>query len=205
MKRKKSRVRKIPKVLSAEEKENLIGFFNLRYWTQKRAKFIIKFLLNTGLRLEELTNIRWRDINLQTGKIHVVQGKGAKDRIIWINENTLNELRNWRELQIEKMVQKGYEPSNVFYVFTSLNNNKVDHGNLRRTIYRASTKSIGRRISPHLLRHTYATDLLRSTKNLRIVQKALGHSDISTTQIYTHIVDSEMEEAIKNTNFTNGN
>lgn len=103
------------------------------------------------------------------------------------------------------MVQKGYEPSNVFYVFTSLNNNKIDQGNFRRTIYRASTKSIGRKISPHLLRHAYATDLLRATKNLRIVQKALGHSDISTTQIYTHIVDSEMEEAIKNTNFTNGN
>jgi integrase/recombinase XerD len=205
LKRRKSRSRKIPKVLSTEEKEKLIGFFNLRYWTQKRAKFIVKFFLNTGLRLEELTNLRWRDINLQSGKIHVIQGKGSKDRIIWINEGTLNELRNWRELQIEKMVQKGYEPSNVFYVFTSLNNNKVDHGNLRRAIYRASIKSIDRRISPHLLRHTYATDLLRSTKNLRIVQKALGHSDISTTQIYTHIVDSEMEEAIKNTKFTNSN
>jgi integrase/recombinase XerD len=135
----------------------------------------------------------------------VIQGKGAKDRIIWVNENTLNELRVWKELQMEKMVQKGYEPLDVYYVFTSLNNNRIDQGNFRRVVYRASINSIGRKIYPHLLRHTYATDLLRSTKNLRIVQKALGHSNISTTQIYTHIVDSEMEDALKNTNFTNDN
>jgi integrase/recombinase XerD len=205
LKGKKRKAFKIPKVLTAKEKEKLLGFFNLRYWTQKRAKFIVEFLLNTGLRLEELIELRWKDISLQTGKIHVVQGKGSKDRIIWINENTLKDLRVWKELQMEKMVQKGYEPLDVYYVFTSLNNNRIDQGNFRRVVYRASINSIGRKIYPHLLRHTYATDLLRSTKNLRIVQKALGHSNISTTQIYTHIVDSEMEDALKNTNFTNDN
>ena len=200
MRKRKTRKRKIPNVLSKEEKQKILDFFNLRYWTQKRARFTVLFFLNTGLRLSELINLHWSNVNLQSGKIHV--GKGEKDRIIWINEDTLEKLREWKELQIEKMNEKGYSGPEIKYVFTSLNNNKLDSGNIRKMVYRSSTISLGRKISPHLLRHTYATDLLRETKNLRIVQKALGHSDISTTQIYTHIVDAEMEEAIKNTKFT---
>lgn len=193
--------RKLPKILTSQEKEKLLSFWNTRYWSQKRNKIIIDFLLNTGLRISELINLRWTDINIQTGKIHIIAGKGEKDRMIWIDQETLEIIRKWRDTQLKKLIMKSFEESKILFVFTTSTNQKLDAGNLRRSIYRASKKSIGRKISPHLLRHTFASELLRETNNLRIVQKTLGHSDISTTQIYTHIVDSELESALKNKRF----
>ena len=72
-----------------------------------------------------------------------------------------------------------------------------DDRDIREMLNIYSKKSIGKRISPHTLRHTFATDLYRETKDIRLVQKALGHSDLSTTMIYTHIVDDELEQSLK--------
>ncbi|MDM0964521.1 tyrosine-type recombinase/integrase, partial [Clostridium perfringens] len=113
-------------------------------------------------------------------------------RILWINEEMLNILRNWK---IEQSNKYGV----VDLVFCSRNKKRLDDKGIRKMIETYSIKAgINKHITPHTLRHTYATDLLRETKNIRLVQKALGHSDISTTQIYLHIVDDEYEDALKN-------
>ncbi|MBN1047089.1 integrase [Clostridium botulinum] len=184
--------RKIPEFLTDEEQELLLEIFNPRYFNSVKNKTLIQLDLNTGLRLQELIDLKWKDINLMTGQLKVVQGKGHKDRILWISESTLETLRVWRIKQTDKLGE-------CEYVFTTNTKKQLDNKNVRKMVTDYSIKAgITKNVTPHTLRHTYATDLLRATKNIRLVQKALGHSDISTTMIYTHIIDDEFEDALKN-------
>ena len=183
--------KKIPDVLTLDEQERLLNQFNLRYITPQRNKTMIQFLLNTGLRLSEMTNLEWKDINLMTGLVKVVEGKGLKDRILWLDEESLTMLGKWKQRQF-----KEWGKSDL--VFTTRTLRPLDGKAVRSMIKTYSNKAgINKHITTHSLRHTFASDLLRDTKNIRIVQKALGHADISSTQIYTHIVDEELEEALK--------
>ncbi|EOU1128388.1 tyrosine-type recombinase/integrase [Clostridium perfringens] len=185
--------RKIPEILDMQEQKQLLNIFNMRYFNSRRNKIMIELFLCTGLRLSEMLDLKWKDINLMSGQLKVVQGKGKKDRILWVNEDMLNILRNWK---IEQSNKYGV----VDLVFCSRNKKRLDDKGIRKMIETYSIKAgiIGKHITPHVLRHTYATDLLRETKNIRLVQKALGHADLSTTMIYTHIVDDEYEDALKN-------
>ncbi|PKF32500.1 tyrosine-type recombinase/integrase [Macrococcoides caseolyticum] len=189
--------KKIPDVLTLEEQEKLLEQFNLRYITPQRNKTMIHLLLNTGLRLSEMTNLKWNDIDLMTGQVKVVEGKGLKDRILWLDENTLTMLGKWKQRQFKEWGRSDL-------VFTTRTLHSLDGKAVRSMIKTYSDKAgIKKHITTHSLRHTFASDLLRDTKNIRIVQKALGHADISSTQIYTHIVDEELEEALKS--FRSGN
>lgn len=184
--------RKIPDILTIEEQKELLNQFNLRYITPQRNKTIISLILNTGLRLSEMASLKWKDVNLMTGQLKVVQGKGSKDRILYINDDVIDEVREWKERQFEEWGKSEL-------VFTTRTLKQLDGKSVRKMVKTYTEKAgIEKNISPHNLRHTFASDLLRETKNIRIVQKALGHSDISTTQIYTHIVDDELESAMKN-------
>lgn len=189
--------KKIPDVLTLDEQEKLLNQFNLRYITSQRNKTMIQLLLNTGLRLSEMTNLKWNDIDLMTGQVKVVEGKGLKDRILWLDEETLTMLGKWKQRQFK-------EWGKSHLVFTTRTLHSLDGKAVRSMIKTYSDKAgIKKHITTHSLRHTFASDLLRDTKNIRIVQKALGHADISSTQIYTHIVDEELEEALKS--FRSGN
>lgn len=184
--------RKLPEFLTEQEQEQLIGVFNERYFNSYRNKIMIKLFLATGLRLSEMINLKWNDINLMTGQLKVVEGKGSKDRILWIGEGMLDDLRRWREKQVNKLHV-------CDYVFTNRTKGQLVDRDIREMISNYSNKAgINKKVSPHTLRHSYATDLLRHTKNIRLVQKALGHEDLSTTMIYTHIVDDEYEKELKN-------
>ena len=182
--------RKIPQVLTIDEQERFIKIFNTRYFNSERNKVMIELFLNTGLRLAEMTSLQWNEINLMTGQLKVVAGKGNKDRILWINNKMLETLQNWREKQTKKLGQSEY-------VFCTRDLKKIKDTDVRNMVYKYSEKALDKKISPHTLRHTFATDLLRETKNIRLVQKTLGHADLSTTMIYTHIVDQELEDALK--------
>ena len=183
--------RKIPEILTEEEQEQLISIFNIRYFNSFRNRTMIKLFLASGLRLSELINLKWKEINLMTGQLKVVEGKGSKDRILWISDSVVEELRIWKERQSEKLGM-------CSLVFTTNSKNKLDDRNVRRMVYEYSKRAgISKNVSPHTFRHTFASDLLRATKNIRLVQKALGHEDLSTTMIYTHIVDEEFEDALK--------
>jgi len=190
--------RKLPKILNNDEIERVLSYWNTRYFSQYRNKIIMKLILNTGLRISEVINLKWNDINLTSGKINIIEGKGKKDRVIWVNNDVIESLICYREKQERVLVDKNFSACDILHVFTSFSNKKLSPGNIRKSFYKCSNESINRQVSPHQYRHTYATRLLSESKNLRIVQKSLGHSDISTTQIYTHIVDEEMENALKN-------
>ena len=183
--------RKIPEFLTQQEQEQLLNVFNVRYFNSYRNKTMIQLFLVTGLRVSEMKNLKWRDINLMTGQLKVVEGKGSKDRMLYIGEDTIEGLEAWREKQKEKY-------GVCEHVFTNRNKGAINERDIRRVVTDYSVKAgINKHVSPHTLRHTFATTLLSKCKNIRLVQKALGHEDLSTTMIYTHIIDEEFENAMK--------
>lgn len=127
----------------------------------------------------------------------VRQGKGHKDRSLWIGEDDLAILRKWRDRQA-KVASRVPE-----LVFTTLEGGKLHPRYVQRMVKRYTAKAgIEKDVTPHTLRHSFATDLYRETTNIRLTQKALGHANLSTTQIYTHIVDEELEGALKSSRCT---
>ena len=183
---------RIPEILTPDEQRALLKQPNRRYPTGERNYLMLRLMLDTGLRLSEAIHLRWRDIDLNTGKLMVRQGKGAKDRTLWIGDDDLKLLRKWRTRQAKDV--KG-EP---VHVFTTLDGKPVSPRYVQQAVKRYAAKAgITKNIHPHTLRHTFATDLYRQTKDIRLTQKALGHANIATTTIYTHIVDDDLEEALK--------
>jgi len=184
--------RKIPEVLTGTEQESLLSQPNPRYLTGHRNRVMLRLMLDTGLRLDEVSELQWRDIDLNSGKVMVRQGKGSKDRTLWTGEANLAALIEWQDRQAKECTGSPQR------VFTTKQGGKLNPAYVRKMVKRYAQKAgIQKDISPHTLRHTFATDLFRETTNIRLTQKALGHSNLATTQIYTHIVDEELEGALK--------
>ncbi len=125
-------------------------------------------MLDTGLRASEATSLKWNHIDLMSGKLMVREGKGAKDRTLWLSEDDLELLQKWKERQVNEIDKK------CSYIFTTLEGDPIQNRYLRKMVKRYSKKAdIDKNISPHTLRHTFATDLYRETKNIRLVQKGI--------------------------------
>jgi len=123
--------RKLPKILNDEEIKQVLDYWNTRYFSQFRNKVMMKFILNTGLRISEVINLKWTDINLTSGKINVIEGKGKKDRVIWTNSQVIELLTHYRERQEVVLVGKGYCACDISHVFTSFSNKKLSPGNMK--------------------------------------------------------------------------
>ena len=174
-------------MLTAEEQAALLAQPNPRYPTGERNRLMLSLMLNTGLRLSETTGLEWRDLDLNTGKLFVRQGKGAKDRTLWISEEDIALLRAWRQRQADEI------DAGCPHVFSTLGGKRVSNRYVQQMVQRYSEKAgICKNVHPHTLRHSFATDLHRESRNIRLVQKALGHADLSTTMIYTHVFDAEL-------------
>ncbi len=179
--------RTLPDTLNNKERTALLSQPKKRASTGLRDLSMIKLMLNVGLRSSEVLNISVVYLDWISGKLLVKQGKGKKDRIVWINEDDLEIIKEWKEIK----------PSSPI-LFTTLKGKKINDRYLRAMVKRRAKKAgITKDVHPHLLRHTFATDLLRSTKNIRLVQKALGHASLSSTMIYTHVYDEELETSLK--------
>jgi site-specific recombinase XerD len=184
------RPRRLPTVLNEDEQEALLQQPNPNRRTGLRSLCLLRLMLNTGLRAAEVLNLKVNDIDWQSGNVMVREGKGKKDRTLWIGEADLKLLKKWLKYQAKL-------PGSAF-LFTTRDGQRIMDRYLRCMVKRlAKQAGIDKDVHPHMLRHTFATDLLRKTKNLRLAQKALGHAQITSTQIYTHIVDDELEEALK--------
>ena len=187
-----SRRKRLPVTLTDAEQSALLAQPNQRYPTGERNYVLMRLMLDTGVRLAEASALRWAHIDMVTGKVMVIEGKGTKDRTLWVSENLLKCLRDWRERQSATC---GSIPA---HPFTTLKGSVLQHRYIQEMIRRCSIKAgIAKRVSLHILRHTFATDLYRESSNIRLVQKALGHADLSTTMIYTHVYDKEVERALK--------
>ncbi len=164
--------KKIPTVLTKEEVKALI-----KAVPAGRNRCIIEFLYSTGTRVSECVNIKLNDLDLKKEIAIVRAGKGSKDRLItlshvWIKE--LNKYLKRKKIQTE-------------YVFSKKNGSKISTDTIQRILRKARKKAlITKHLTPHTLRHSYATHLLEEGENIRKIQTLLGHSSLNTTQIYTH-------------------
>ncbi len=185
-----TRPKKLPLTLSPQEQTLLLGTLHDRSPARLRALCIVRLMLNAGLRGCEVRNLRTADVDWNSGKV-LVNGKYKKQRTLWLAAGDLALLSRWRE------VREGLPQQNASLI-TALDGRPLGERNLRK-IVKAAVRRAGLEKDPHAhaLRHTFATDLLRQTKNLRLVQKALGHASLATTQIYTHVCDPELEAALK--------
>lgn len=184
-----SRPDRLPKVLTEAEQEALLDQLNPRYLSPQRNLTLLRLMLATGLRVGEVVALRPEHIDLETCRLIVREGKGSKDRTLWFSDDVAEALEAWMERRPESP-----------YVFPTRDGGQLSTRYLRAMVSRlaeAAEIKEADRVSPHTLRHTFATELYRETKNLRLVQKALGHASIQTTQIYTHIVDDELEDALR--------
>ena len=184
---------KLPKILTQEETDRLFAQPNQRYFGPHRDYLFMRLMLKAGLRASEATALQPEHLSLMSGKLTVREGKGAKDRTLWVGEEVLGELQEW-------MNRRSGEADSSDFFLPTRKGTEVATSHLRRSVKRYARKAGIEevdRVSPHTLRHTFATRLYRETSNIRMVQKALGHSDLSTTMIYTHVVDEELEGAMK--------
>lgn len=182
-------MKRIPSTLNQKEQDILINQPNKNAPTGLRNYTLIVVLLSTGLRCAELISLKWDEVDFFDGKIFVKCGKGQRDRILWLNPKALDALHNL----------KCRFPAQSENVFSTLEGKPLQPRYVRAAVKRYATRAnICKNVHPHTLRHTFATDLLDKTNNIRLVQKALGHSSITTTMIYTHIADKQLENALKN-------
>jgi site-specific recombinase XerD len=187
---------RVPNVLNNEQLEHLLSVQDLNKRSGVRDRAILETLFSTGLRVSELVALDLEDINLKTGEFTVI-GKGGKARIVYLSDAAKDWLR--RYLSTRRDV---FKPLFLRYSGKSMEEDDPDGESLRlsaRSIQRMVKKYVRRSglavdATPHTLRHTFATDLLSEGADLRSVQELLGHSDVSTTQIYTHITDKRLKE-----------
>lgn len=179
--------KKLPKYLNFEETERLLNALNTDTKEGIRDSLILEILYSTGIRVSELVNIKFNDVSL-SNKTIIVNGKGSKQRIVYFGEKCGKKL----ELYMKKSYNE-FNVNNAEYLLLSKTGKKLNDRIVRKIIDKASSiAGIKMKISPHVLRHTFATHMLSDGADLRTVQELLGHENLSTTQIYTHLTNEEI-------------
>ena len=168
---------KLPVVLNKEEINKMFeSTINLKH------RLVLMFLYYTGIRLNELVNLKWEDIDFQRCTIHLKTAKGEKERVIFFHEK-LKSFIEYFNLKSES------------FVFLSNLGKKYDKRTIQLIVRNAAKKSgIIKRVTPHTLRHSFATHLLEAGADIRHIQKLLGHSSLQTTQIYTHVANKDIKK-----------
>lgn len=172
--------KKLPQVLNKEEVKKLLDTAET-----KKSRLMLSLLYSSGLRVSELVNLKKVDLNLQDKTGWVRKGKGSKDRIFMLSESLCREL-------------KEHCDKNPEAVFLFSKDKPLTTRNIQKIIQATSKKAdIQKKVTPHTLRHSFATHLLESGVDIRIIQELLGHSSLNTTQLYTHISHEQLR-GIKN-------
>lgn len=183
--------KKLPEVLTRAEVRLLLAQPNRRYPTGLRNYTMMLLMYRTGLRVSEVVNLQPHHIDHSRECIKVVDGKGGKDRVVPVEPHVLSAVDAWMTVR-SKLLQKGKS------VFTTLKGESLDARYIRAMMKReAQAAGFAKHVHPHMLRHTYATELLEEGLNIREVQELLGHSDVSTTMIYTHVNPVQLAAKIR--------
>lgn len=182
----------LPEVLSTEEVDRMEAAIDLSKWEGQRNRAIIEVLFSCGLRVSELVNLKFSDIFADERFLRVT-GKGDKQRLVPISETALHEIQLW---MYDRNLMK-IKPGEQEYVFLNRRGAHLTRTMILIMIKRtAEDAGIRKTVSPHTLRHSFATALLKGGANLRAIQEMLGHENIKTTQIYTHIDITTLREEI---------
>jgi len=174
--------RKLPDVLSVAEVNRLLAAPSGRRWIDLRDRAFLETLYATGLRASEVVSLRLEDLHLDVGFLQCL-GKGGKERIVPIGKQAIQAIQKYLERGRPK-VSRGKENA----VFLSRLGRHLSRQSLWKILRKSAREArLSKRITPHTLRHSFASHLLEGGADLRVVQEMLGHSDISTTQLYTHV------------------
>ncbi len=167
--------KRLPVVLSKSDINKMINVLN-----NVKHRLVVALLYSSGLRLSELINLKFSDINMIDNTIHVKMAKGKKDRLTILSKKTKSILRKY--------------VSGENYLF-ELNGKKYSNKSVQEIVARAAKLAgIKKRVTPHTLRHSFATHLLEAGVDIRHIQKLLGHSRLQTTQIYTNVANSDLKK-----------
>lgn len=182
----------LPEVLSTEEIDRMEAAIDLSKWEGQRNKAIIELLFSCGLRVSELVSLKFNDI-FEREKFLRIIGKGDKERLVPISDSALHEIKLWL---YDRNLMK-IKPGEQEYVFLNRRGAHLTRTMILIMIKRTAEEAgITKTVSPHTLRHSFATELLKGGADLRAIQEMLGHENIKTTQIYTHIDITTLREEI---------
>jgi site-specific recombinase XerD len=190
---------RVPKVLNNEQMQRLFEVQDLNKRSGIRDRAILETLFSTGLRVSELVGLNKDDVNLNSGEFTVI-GKGRKARTVYLSPSAISWLKKYLSTRSDE-----YKPLFLRYSGKKMESQDYDGNSLRLTVRSvqrlikkyAARAGISVDATPHTLRHTFATGLLYEGADLRSVQELLGHSNVSTTQIYTHVTNVRLKEIHK--------
>lgn len=180
----------LPQVLTKEEVEKLLRSPNTGQVLGLRDRAMLELIYATGLRISEIINLKLEDLHLTMGTLQTL-GKGHKERIVPVG----NEAIKWVNRYLEEARPKLLKQKRSNYLFLNFHGNNLTRQGVWKNLKAEVRKAgIQKNITPHTLRHSFATHILENGADLRIVQELLGHADISTTQIYTHLSNKQLAD-----------
>ena len=183
--------KRLPSFLTIEEVERLLEAPDLSKPQGQRDRAILELLYASGLRVSELAQLTLKQIDLDTNEIRV-WGKGSKERVVLMGEPAAKAIKEYLRQGRPKLLGDKKE-SNAF--FLNKGGRRLSERDVQRRLEKyAKVAGIDKRVHPHLLRHTFATHLLDGGADLRVVQELLGHANLSSTQIYTHVTKSQAKK-----------
>ncbi|MEK6915731.1 MAG: site-specific tyrosine recombinase/integron integrase [Nanoarchaeota archaeon] len=169
--------KRLPEVLTKEEVSRLLKSAETR-----KSRLILSLLYSSGLRVSELVNLKPSDINFSENIGWVREGKGSKDRMFTLSQNLVSELKDYLKMK-----------ENSRYLFSQ--NEPLTTRNIQKIVKNLRNRAeISKKVTPHTLRHSFATHLLESGTDIRMIQALLGHSSLNTTQIYTHVSTDQIKK-----------
>ncbi|WP_419576607.1 site-specific tyrosine recombinase XerD [Phascolarctobacterium succinatutens] len=187
----------LPKVLSVQEVERLLDEPNLGTLDGYRDKTMLELLYATGMRVSELVNVPVKNVDMKMQYV-IVMGKGSKERMLPLGRTALHYLEHYLSVVRPQLLHGKPEAAAELFV-TGWGGPMTRERFYEIIVEYGKSAGISKRVTPHMLRHSFATHLLNNGTDLRIVQELLGHADISTTQIYTHLDVERLREVYDKT------
>lgn len=172
----------IKKLLHAPDTRSIIGY---------RDRTILELLYSTGIRKKEINNLKLTDLDTTQGLLRINHGKGDRDRVVPVGRIACRYLENYIQGIRPELISDPYN----HYLFLSLRGNRLSKNTVWEIVKRYARQSrIKKSISPHTLRHTFATEMLKNKANIRHIQEILGHASLQSTQVYTHLGITDLKE-----------
>lgn len=193
--------RRLPRFLSQDEIDRMFDVvYGDRSFAGVRLCAMLEFMYATGMRVSELVNVKFQDMLFRGDSVHIfVRGKGGKERVVFLHQKAIDALTAY----IERLAEKGCEAKYSYYLFAHSPSKPTSPmtrqriGQLLKGLAVAANISVDK-VSPHVIRHSFATHLLANDTNLRAIQMMLGHESINTTQIYTHLDCGKLKSVLDN-------
>ena len=183
--------KRLPKYLSRDEVEKLLQAPGGVYETRDRA--VLRLLYTSGLRVSELVALNIEDVDFNEGTVKVNDGKGGRDRVTYTDRETLQLLKD----MIYKRTRKGREDKGPA-LFTTRSGDRISTRSIQRIVKKTSQEAgLEKRVTPHIIRHSFAANSLEEGFNIKEIQQLLGHSSLSSTEIYTQIKPKDLEKKYK--------